>query len=67
MSDGSACLQPYKQPIMRFEDRLFDRGWVRSAIATRKYGKYLFPEIFYDREEVRKYFCTSVNNDGRFT
>ena len=27
-----------KQPIMRIEDRLFDRGWVRSAMATRKCG-----------------------------
>ena len=23
-----------KQPIMRTEDRLFDRGWARSAMAT---------------------------------
>ena len=28
----------YEQPIMRTEDRLFDRGWVRSAMATRKCG-----------------------------
>ena len=25
-----------KQPVMRSEDRFFDRGWVRSAMATRK-------------------------------
>ena len=25
-----------KQPIMRIEDRLFDRGWVRSEMTTRK-------------------------------
>ena len=34
-----------EQPIMRIEDRLFNRGWVRSAMATRKceniyFGKY---------------------------
>ena len=36
-------------------------------MTTRKCGKYLFPELFYDRQEVHKYFYTSVNNDGRFT
>ena len=36
----------YKQPIMRTEDRLFDRGWVRSAIATRKCGNIYFPKYF---------------------
>ena len=35
-----------KQPIMRIEDRLFDRGWVRSAIATRKCGNIYFPKYF---------------------
>ena len=32
-----------KQPIMRTENRLFDRGWVRSAMATRKCGNILWP------------------------
>ena len=41
-----------KQPIMRTEDRLFDRGWVRSAMATRKCGKKLFSEILYGRQAV---------------
>ena len=35
-----------KQPIMRIEDRLFDRGWVRSAMATRKCGNIYFPKYF---------------------
>ena len=35
-----------KQPIMRTEDRLFDRGWVRSAMATRKFGHIYFPKYF---------------------
>ena len=35
-----------KQPIMRTEDRLFDRGWVRSAMATRKCGNIYFPKYF---------------------
>ena len=30
-------------------------------------AQYLFPEIFYGRQEVHKYFCTSVNINGRFT
>ena len=33
-------------PIMRIEDRLFDRGWVRSAMATRKCGNNYFPKYF---------------------
>ena len=37
-------LVPFKQPIMRIEDRLFNRGWVRSAIATRKCGNIYFPK-----------------------
>ena len=32
--------------IMRTEDRLFDRGWVRSAMATRKCGNIYFPKYF---------------------
>ena len=36
----------YKQAIMRTEDRLFDRGWVRSAMATRKCGNIYFPKYF---------------------
>ena len=35
-----------KQPIMRIEDRLFDRGWVRSAMATKKCGNICFPKYF---------------------
>ena len=35
-----------KQPIMRIEDRLFDRGWVRSAMATRKCGNIYFRNYF---------------------
>ena len=35
-----------KQPIMRTEDRLFDRGWVRSAMATRKCGNIYFRKYF---------------------
>ena len=35
-----------EQPIMRIEDRLFDRGWVRSAMATRKCGNIYFPKYF---------------------
>ena len=35
-----------QQPIMRTEDRLFDRGWVRSAMATRKCGNIYFPNFF---------------------
>ena len=36
----------FKQPIMRIADRLFDRGWVRSAMATRKCGSIYFPKYF---------------------
>ena len=52
---------------MRIEDRLFDRGWMRSAMATRKCGNIYFRKIFM---AVRKftnifvYFCTSVNING---
>ena len=31
---------------MRTEDRLFDRGWVKSAMATRKCGNIYFPKYF---------------------
>ena len=40
------CSLLNKQPIMRIEDRLFDRGWVRSAMATRKCGNIFFPKYF---------------------
>ena len=56
-----------KQPIMQFEGRLLHRGWVRSAMnGEQKVRKYLFPEIFYGRQEVHKYFYNSVNINGRF-
>ena len=44
----STCYEsmPMKQPIMRIEDRLFDRGWVRSAMATRKCGNIYFRKYF---------------------
>ena len=42
-----------EQPIMRTEDRLFDRGWVRSAMATRKCGNIYFPKYF---KVVRPFF-----------
>ena len=35
-----------KQPIMRIKDRLFDRGWVRSVMATRKCGNIYFRKYF---------------------
>ena len=35
-----------EQPIMRIEDRLFDRGWVRFAMATRKCGNIYFRKYF---------------------
>ena len=40
-------------------------GEVRNG--GQKVRKYLSPKIFYGRQEVRKYFCTSVNINGRFT
>ena len=40
-------------------------GEVRNG--DQKVRKYIFPEIFYGRQEVHKYFCTSVNINGRFT
>ena len=40
-------------------------GEVRNG--DQKVRKYLFPEIFYGRQEVHKYFCTSVYINGRFT
>ena len=39
-------LLPCEQPIMRTEDRLFDRGWVKSAMATRKCENIYFPKYF---------------------
>ena len=36
----------FEQPIMRTEDRLFDRGWVRSAMATRKCDFFFFSKYF---------------------
>ena len=57
----------YKQPIMRIEDRLFDKRMGEVRNGDQKVRKYLFPEIFYGRQEVHKYFCTSVNINGRFT
>ena len=35
-----------EQPIIRIEDRLFDRGWARSAMATRKCGNIYFRKYF---------------------
>ena len=29
-----------------------------------KVQKYLFPEKNYSRQEIHKYFCTSVNRSG---
>ena len=46
-------------------DYLKDGCEVRNG--DQKVRKYLFPEIFYGRQEVHKYFCTSVNINGRFT
>ena len=40
------CGMLRKQPIMPTEDRLFDRGWVRSAMGTRKCGSIYFPKYF---------------------
>ena len=40
------CHTDNKQSIMRIEDRLFDRGWVRSAMATRKCGNIYFQKYF---------------------
>ena len=44
-----------KQPIMRTEDPLFDKGWVRSAMATRKGGNIYFRKYFM---AVRKFTNT---------
>ena len=35
-----------EQPIMRIEDRLFDKGWARSAMAARKCGNIDFRKCF---------------------
>ena len=37
---------------MRTEDRLFDRGWARSAIWRPESAEYLFSEILYGRQAV---------------
>ena len=42
---------------MGIEDRLFDRGWVRSALATRKCGNIYFPKYFM---AVRPFFTIFV-------
>ena len=60
-----------KEPIMRIEDRSFDKGWVRAAIATRKCGNIYFRKYFMAVRKITnicisKYFCTSVNINGRF-
>ena len=39
-------LTGYKQPVMRIEDRSYSRGWVRSAIATKKSGNIYFRKYF---------------------
>ena len=48
-----------KQPIMRIEDRLFDRGWVRSAMATRNCGNIYFRKYFMAVRKLTNilYFC----------
>ena len=43
---GGKSVRTCEQPIMRIEDRLFDRGWARSAMATRKCGNTYFPKYF---------------------
>ena len=51
---------------MRIEDRLFDKRMGEVRNGDQKVRKYLVPEIFYGRQEVHKYFSTSVNINGRF-
>ena len=46
LSVGKGWVESMEQPIMRIEDRLFDRGWVRSAMATRKCGNIYFRKYF---------------------
>ena len=46
-----------EQPIMRTEDRLFDRGWVRSAMVTKKCENIYFPKYFM---AVRPFFTRIV-------
>ena len=54
-----------KQPIMRIEDRLFDRGWVKSAMATRKCGNIYFPKYFMDvRPFLRIFFQELFGLEG---
>ena len=45
---------------MRTEDRLFDRGWARSAMATRKCGNIYFPKYFM---AVRPFFTRNFSNN----
>ena len=47
----------HKLHIVRTEDRLFDRGWVRSAMATRKCGNIYFPKYFM---AVRPFFTRNL-------
>ena len=55
-----------KQPIMRIEDRLFDRGWVRSAMATKKCGNIYFPKYFMAVRPflTRKFFQELFGSEG---
>ena len=46
-----------KQTIMRIEDRVFDRGWERFAMATRKCGNIYFRKYFM---ALRKFTNISV-------
>ena len=57
----------WKQPIMRIEDRLFDRGWVRSAIATRNCGNIYFRKYFMAVRKLTNIFVLLLNINGRFT
>ena len=56
-----------KQPVMQIEDQLFDRGWVRSAIATRKCRNIYFPKHFMaarpflTRKFVQEFFVLEVS------
>ena len=36
----------FQQPIMPFEDRLLYRGWVRSAMVSRKCSNISIPKLF---------------------
>ena len=57
-----------EQPIMRIEDRLFDRGWVRSAMATRKCGNIYFRKYFMAvRKFTNIFVLLLILINGRFT